>query len=120
MRDKRKRKLQRGVNKEVKNLNLNIRNDSLWKGRYFAHQIKAKFYDFKDGSGTNIIFTLRYTDRKTGKTKDFYFDSYSGGTRWLGWKFFETMNDFIINSGVWEENPRPTYENTPDYRKERF
>ena len=120
MRDKRRRKLQRDVNKKVRNLNLNIRNDPLWKGRYFARQIKASFYDFEDGSGTNIVFILRYTDRKMGKTKDFSFDSYSGGTRWLGWDFFKTMNDFIINSGVWEENPRPTYDNTPDYRKEHF
>lgn len=120
MRDKKRRKLQRDVNKKVRNLNLNIRNDPLWKGRYFARQIEAMFYDFEDGSGINIVFTLRYTDRKTGKTKDFSFSSYSGGTHWLGWDFFETMNDFIINSGVWEENPRPTYENTPDYRKEHF
>ena len=120
MRDKRKRKLQKEVNKKVRNLNLNIKNDPLWKGRYFARQVKAKFFDFEDGSGVTIQFVLRYTDRKTGETKNFYFDSYSGGTRWLSWEFFETMNDFIIKSGVWEENPRPTYDNTPDYRKEHF
>ncbi|MDV3428503.1 MAG: hypothetical protein LIR50_16035 [Bacillota bacterium] len=120
MRDKKRKKLQRQVNKKVRELNLNIKNDPLWKGRYFAHQINTAFWNFEDGSGVEMSFVLKYTDRKTGKTKEHNFHTFSGGIKWLDWKLFETMNDFILNSGVWEENPRPSYDNTLDYRKEHF
>ena len=120
MRNKKREKLQRQVNKKVRNMNLNIHNDPLWKGRYFARQIDAVFCDFEDGSGVEINFVLRFFDRKTKKYKDYIFHTFSGGTKWLNWDLFKFMNEFIINSGVWEENPRPTYDNTPDYRKEHF
>ena len=120
MRNKRREKLQRQVNKKVKNMNIDVRKDPLWKGRYFARQIRANFHEFEDGSGVMMNFALRFFDRKTKNFKDYYFHTFTGGVDWLNWDFFEAMNEFIINSGVWEESPRPTYNNTPDYRKEHF
>lgn len=120
MRNKKREKLQRQVNKKVRNMNIDIREDPLWKGRYFAHQIRANFHEFEDGSGVMMNFTLRFFDRKTKKYKDYIFHTFSEGTKWLNWDLFNFMNEFIINSGVWEESPRPTYNNTPDYRKEYF
>ena len=120
MRDKRREKLQREVNKKVNDFNINIKNDPLWKGRYFARQVDAVFYNFEDGSGVEMKFALRFFDRKKNYFEDYYFNTFSGGVDWLNWKFFESMNSFIINSGVWEEDPRPTYDNTPDFRKEKF
>ena len=120
MRNKKREKLQRQVNKKVRNMNLNIREDPLWKGRYFSRQIRANFHDFEDGSGVVMNFTLRFFDRKTKNIKDYSFHTFTDGVDWLNWDFFEAMNEFIIKSGVWEENPRPTYENSPNYRKEHF
>lgn len=120
MRDKKREKLQRIVNKSVRAMNMNIREDPMWRGRYFARQIDAAFWNFEDGSGVEMRFMLRFFDRKTNKSEDFVFDTFTGGIKFFNWKLFEKMNDFIINSGVWEEDPRPTYDNTPDYRKEHF
>ena len=117
MRDKKRKKLQKEVNKVIKSMNFAIKNDPLWKGRYYAKQINAVFKNFYDGSGIEMKFVLRFIDRKTSKNKDFYFDTFTGGVRFLHWELFDTMNNFIINSGVWNENPRPTYDNTPDYRR---
>ena len=57
-----------------------------------------------------------FHDKKTHKT---YITDVKFGNDWLFWdghKLWREMNDFILDSGVWEENPRPTYENTPDFR----
>ena len=120
MRDKKRKKLQKQVNRIVKNINLGIKNDPLWKGRYFIRQINATFWNFEDGSGIEMEFMLRAHDRKTNQTEDKIFNTFSGSAYWLNWDFFNFINDFILNSGAWEENPRPTYDNTPDYRKEHF
>ncbi len=120
MRDKKRRKLQRQVNKVVKNMNLDIRNDPLWKGRYFARQVDVAFLNWEDNSGVEMKFALKFMDRKTKQSREYYFDTYTSGAKRLNWELFEAMNDFIINSGVWAENPRPTYDNTLDYRKEHF
>ena len=58
MRDKKRKKLQKEVNKIVKNMNLAIKNDPLWKGRYYARQISAIFENFYDGSGIEMKFIL--------------------------------------------------------------
>jgi hypothetical protein len=112
---KRKRH-QRAINKVVRELNKQIENDSLWRGRFVVRQIKSHFHLFSDGSGSILIVKLRFYDKKTGITNDFVFDSYSI-IMWDGSKLFWAMNDFIVNTcDVWNsKNEDPRKDNT-DYR----
>ena len=112
---KKRKKHQRALNHLLKVMNNNIKNDPLWKGRYCVRQVAAQWYEYEDKSGAELQVRLRFYDKKTNNTYDvantvnhwYSFNSYH---------LFMEMNQFIIGSGVWQEEPYPTYANTPDYR----
>lgn len=83
--------------------NKNLREDELWRGRFYIHQERIyQYHTFDDGSGgiLSIIFSLN--DRKTGMSKEVSFSNYDYYHLW------EEMNDFVIyDVDVWHENPRP-------------
>ena len=114
-----KRKVhQRAINKIVRNLNQTIEQDELWKGRYCVRQYKSWWISYQEEPTYHFLCTqFIFYDKKTNKT--FVTDIKSVNT-WMflhGFKLWQAMNDFIINSGVWEEDPRPTRENTQNFRK---
>jgi hypothetical protein len=112
---KRKRH-QRAINKVVRELNKQIENDSLWRGRFVVRQIRSNFTTFEDGSGAVLVAILRFYDKKTGITDDIYVDSFAF-TMWGGSRVFWVMNEFIVNTcDVWNsKNEDPRKDNT-DYR----
>jgi len=108
---------QRAINKLMRNINQNIYNDPLWKGRYYIRQYKCWWSrDWEDPTYYRFIVQFILYDRKTNLN---YLTCLRTSNDWLflnGYKLWREMNDFILDSRVWEENPRPTYENTPDFR----
>ena len=54
MRDKKRKKLQKEVNKVIKDMNFAIKNEPLQKGRYYARQINAIIKNFYDDSGIKM------------------------------------------------------------------
>lgn len=94
---------QKQINKWVRAFNNNLREDELWRGRFYVHQERIYLYHtFDDGSGGILGIAFSLNDRKTGMSKEVYFSNYDyhhlGGA----------MNDFIIyDVDVWHENPRP-------------
>lgn len=115
-----KNKLYKQIQKEftrtiLRPMNKNISEDPLWKGRYVIRQTGADLWSYPDGPGGQLWVHVRLIDKKTGKYEDFW-DNFLPNYNGSGWRYWKEMNDFIINSGVWDENPRPTYDNTPDYR----
>lgn len=108
---------QRAINKSMRVLNKNIENDPLWKGRYCVRQYRGWWKpDWEEQNYYIFYVQFIFYDKKTHKT---YLTGIKSANDWLfgyGHKLWLEMNDFILESGVWEENPRPTYENTPDFR----
>ena len=108
---------QRASNKTMRIINKDVENDPLWKGRYCIRQYKAWWRPYWEEQDY-YIFYIQFIlyDKKTHKT---YITDIKSSNDWLffsGYKVWREMNDFILDSGVWQEEPRPTYENTPDFR----
>ena len=98
---------QKKINKWVRVFNKNLREDELWRGRFYIHQkCIYEYHTFADGSGGILGIAFSLNDRKTGMSKEVYFSNYD--YHHLGIE----MNDFIINDvKVWNENPRPSLQN---------
>lgn len=107
------RKAQRKMNRLVRNTNMSLYKDPLWRGRFFLQQSRVDYY--VDDDYTCVWFHLLLHDRKTGLTKTIRMDNYdlNGFGPWI---LFRTINDFIVDEvKVWEENPRPSIHTAIDW-----
>ena len=96
---------QRRINRYMRDLNNNIKNDNLWQGRFYVHQIGRQRYNYEDGSGMELWVTLEFVDRKTGRTKQ-VLDTVNSWT--FSGDLWIEMNNFIVEDiCVWSEDPRP-------------
>lgn len=102
-----KRKVhQRYINKYVRLMNKNLRNDPLWQGRFVVNQIGSpSFFVYPDKSGAEYYITLQVLDRETGKTisktktsNDWC--SWNGSDLWwfvndaiIDWRYYNAEND---------------------------
>lgn len=97
---------QRRMNKFTRSLNQNIKNDDLWRGRFYVHQLNRERQVYEDHSGMEVWVTLEFVDKKTHKTKVVcntvnYWTSFPARLWW-------EMNNFIVDDvSVWSENPAP-------------
>ena len=109
------KKIQRHVNKIIRDLNKNIYDDDLWKARFYARQVDRRVFLSDDQSWLYVDFYIKFIDKETGREyyhwfrkEDFYGSAY---------RVWEQMNDFIaVRCRVWETQPRLTRETTIDYR----
>ena len=105
------KKLQRAVNKYVQELNDNILNDDLWRGRFIAKQVNRYDYRYEDGSGYYFTIKLEFKDLKTGQTKIFYETIYSASNFFMA-SLFNLMNDFIVKDcDVWSKETTQELKN---------
>ena len=112
MKFKQRKIKQRKINKIVRNMNKNLQEDNLWRGRFIVHQIYSDWESYEDGSGGCLRVTLNVRDKKTGVNKNYYFDNYS----W-SWDLFQYVNDFIIyDSHVWD-NIQEVKDDITDWSK---
>ena len=113
---KNRKKIQRKINKSIKEINLNIYNDNLWKARFTAKQVDAQYHPFSDGSGGVLHVLLQFEDRQTGKCVLHWLSTH-GYMRFFNAELWMKMNDFIVmDCMVWEEDPRPSYQTSIDFR----
>ena len=99
------KKHQRRMNKYMRDLNENIKNDNLWQGRFYIHQVDRQRFVYEDHSGTEFWVALEMVDRKTGYTKRIV-DTVNHWT--FGNSLWWEMNNFIIDDvRVWSEDPKP-------------
>lgn len=104
------KKLQRAVNKYVQELNDNILNDDLWRGRFIVRQVNRYDYSYGDGSGYYFTIKLEFKDLKTGQTKIFYETIIL--LQAIRSKFFNLMNDFIVKDcDVWSKETTQELKN---------
>lgn len=111
-----RKKHQRKITREIRNMNKSIEKDELWKGRFFARILETSFRIYEDKSGACIYALVEFCDKKTGKTKVEHFTEFQIVK---SFKLFRSMNDFIVDyCDVWrKENPR---EDKTDYTKVEF
>ena len=110
-----KKAMQRHVNRTVRTLNLNIANDTLWRGRFVVRQLQAFYGTYSDGSGLYATYCLLFTDLKTGRSKKYYFDNLDFLPPFVG-RVWWAMNEFIVEyCRVWDESDLKT--DTTVYRK---
>lgn len=96
---------QRRMNKYMRDLNNNIKNDNLWQGRFYIHQVSRQREVYPDHSGMELWVTLEMVDRKTGYTKQI-FDTVNHWT--FGNSLWWEMNNFIVDDvKVWSEDSKP-------------
>ena len=118
MKYKNQKKLQREINKFVKEMNKNIYNDNLWLGRFYARQSRADYYQFPDNSGGILCVVLKFVDKKTNYSKEYRLE-YHGLKNFFQSDLFRTMNDFIIKDcEVWEKDD--PYHNIIDFRGDKY
>ena len=110
-----RKKHQRRMNKYVRELNKNIANDDLWRGRFVIRQEgNPGFYIYEDKSGAEMPHVhLVITDLKTGKRYDNW-DSDNGWCHFNGSHIWEFANKAITEIfDVWRvgDDPRDNHNN---------
>ena len=110
-----RKKHQRRMNKYVRELNKNIANDDLWRGRFVIRQEgNPGFYIYEDKSGAEMPHVhLVITDLKTGKKYDKW-DSDNGWCHFNGSHIWEFANKAITEIfDVWcvGDDPRDNRNN---------
>lgn len=111
---------QRKLNKLVRNMNINIKEDELWKGRFEFRQKGCQWYEFPDKSGAMMYVTIRGYDKETGNYHDYRLE-YAPWLSFCQYHLWELANDFIVKDlDVWKVEKRPTAENSIDYTNKRM
>lgn len=106
-----RKKHQRAMNKLVRAMNKNIKEDNLWQGRFYMHQVESpQFHIYEDKSGAELWVCLECVDRKTGRTHRKW-ESVNHWCHFHGYEVWHYMNWFIVEYiEVWSEKPRPGQE----------
>ena len=108
-----RKKIQRHINRTIRDLNRTIERDELWCGRFYCKQTDIAFVNTKDY--TYAAIGVEFIDRKSGKAMHSIFrkEDFMG----TAWRLWEKMNYFITEwCDVWEEDPRPSIKNPWDYK----
>ena len=97
-----RKKHQQSVNKVIRMMNKNLRNDPAWFGRFEIRQIHSEFYVFEDKSGAYLIVFLEIVDKKTRKARMVHIEE----GQFFDWHVWEAVNRFItedIHTSAWNE-----------------
>lgn len=99
----------RKVNKVIQRMNKNLREDSLWMGRFAARQTGYRqWVQYTDGSGWKYYVEIEMFDKLTKKTERFICGS---NDLWWGNLLWFKMNTFITETcEAWCGDPRPGTE----------
>lgn len=128
MQNKRYKKLQHKINRSIRNLNENIANDDLWKGRFVAIQDDIRFSTYEDRSGVCAFVFVRLMDLETGVVMckwlthyeiiglSFWYNKFNKG---CGYPLFQFMNDFVCEETkglIFKEYRKTSIDYTRDKR----
>ena len=99
-----RKKYQRYINKIVRKLNQNIKNDWVWNGRFTIRQKQSKFYTYYDNSGAQLYVLLECKDNKINRTATCWFET----GLFVEAKIWEWVNRCIVEYfDVWAEDLNP-------------
>ena len=86
-----RRKHQRKVNKLVRQLNNNIKNDWAWLGRFEMRQVHSDFIIFSDKSGSYLSCYFEIIDKLSAQRKLVKIEE----SPFMEYDLWRAMNDFI-------------------------
>ena len=86
-----RRKHQRKVNKLVRQLNNNIKNDWAWLGRFEMRQVHSDFIIFSDKSGAYLSCYFEIIDKLSAQRKLVKIEE----SPFMDYDLWRAMNDFI-------------------------
>jgi hypothetical protein len=112
-----RKRYQRALNHAIRDLNKNIAEDNLWKGRFYFFQKDARWEEFPDGSGGILHAYIRGYDKATGYYRDCKIE-YAPFLTFANWHIWDFGNQFIVEDvRVWDEIPRPSITAVKDWTK---
>lgn len=108
---------QRGLNKCFREMNQNVANDNLWRGRFVVKQYATFFNKWEDNSGYYLVVEYYFVDKKTNRISQMFYDhaSYIENSGRIWWQ----LNDFIVNTcyeDTWADRDA-LYSDKTDYTK---
>lgn len=104
LRSLKRKKYQRYINRIIRQLNKNIKNDWVWNARFTVRQKQSKFYTYSDGSGAQLCVLLECKDNKTHKITQSWFET----GLFVESKIWYWANQCIVEIfNVWAEKPNP-------------
>lgn len=107
MKEKLRKNYQRKLNKLIREINKNIAEDNLWRGRFEFFQSKLYVEKFSDNSGIMFHVYIRGYDKETGYCKTYILD-YAPWLSLSKFKLWEIANKFIVEDcDVWNQTPNP-------------
>ena len=86
-----RKKHQRKVNKLVRQLNNNIKNDEIWLGRFEMRQVHSDFIVFSDKSGAYLSCYFEIIDKLSNVRKLVNIEE----NQFIEYDLWRAMNDFI-------------------------
>ena len=89
-----RRKHQRKVNKLVRQLNNNIKNDWAWLGRFEMRQVHSDFIIFSDKSGAYLSCYFEIIDKLSAQRKLVKIEE----SPFMEYDLWRSMNDFITEA----------------------
>ena len=111
-----KKKQQRHMNKLIRQMNKNIEQDSLWKGRFCARQVESpQWAVYDDKSGAELFVHILFIDKKTKKVM-LKADTVASWSHLNAYKLWFDMNYFITEwCDTWHDKERPSEKNAIDF-----
>ena len=95
---------QRKLNKTLRNINNNIENDNLWRGRFIMRQVGGQWNSYGNPNEHYYWVQIVMIDKKTGTFRVFADED---NTIMFGSKYFWKINNFIVDDcKVWENEGR--------------
>lgn len=96
-----RKKVQRALNKAVREVNHEIERDELWHGRFVIEQTAAWWIGSNLPHDHSLVVEFRFLDRKTGFSVT-EIKNANSAMLWNGSWLFRRMNDFIcVDVNVW-------------------
>ena len=92
------KKIKRKMNKQIRALNNQLKND-VFGDRFYCRSVAMNIHTFFDGSWY-LGYDVEFIDRKTGETRILH--NVSDWSFTHSWKIFEEMNALIIESDFWD------------------
>ena len=86
-----RKKHQQVINKTVRMMNKNLKEDNIWHGRFEVRQIHSDFHIYEDQSGAYMVVYLEIIDKKEYKVRLVRIEE----SQFFDLDLWEAVNDFI-------------------------
>jgi|GEM_PF-3666626 len=94
-----RKNLKRKIVRRIKDMNINLKHDPLWQGRFVVYCDDIFYGTYTDGSGNYAAVYLTIYDKKTNWLNSHRFDDLDF-TMFNGYHFWEWVNKFVCDCNM--------------------